>query len=124
MLLLPPFKGVSIVIRIRAGRSGFDSGQEQGLFLFATASRLALGPTQTRIQWIPGALSPEVTGLGHEVDHSPPSSAERMRGAIPPRPNVFMARCLVKHWDRFTFASTEVLKGAIMDSRGRTGSTV
>jgi hypothetical protein len=31
---------------------------QQGLviFLFATTSRLALGPTQPRIQWEPGAL--------------------------------------------------------------------
>jgi len=31
-----------------------------GLFLFATISRMALGPTQPPIQWIPWAL----TGVG------------------------------------------------------------
>jgi len=39
-------------------------------------SRLALGPTQPPIQWVPGALSLGVKQLGHEADHSPPSSAE------------------------------------------------
>jgi len=39
-------------------------------------SRLALGPTQPPIHWVPGALSQGVKQLGHEADHSPPSSAE------------------------------------------------
>jgi hypothetical protein len=37
---------------------------------------MALGPTQTPIQWIPGALSLGVKRSGREADHSPPSSAE------------------------------------------------
>jgi hypothetical protein len=36
---------------------GFDSWQGLGIFLFTIASRMALGPTQPPIQWIPGALS-------------------------------------------------------------------
>jgi hypothetical protein len=55
---------------------GFDSQWELGIFLFTTASRMALGPTQPPIQWVPGALSLEVKRPGHEADHSPPSSAE------------------------------------------------
>jgi hypothetical protein len=47
-----------------------------GLFHFATAFRLALGPTQSPIQWAAGPLMLEVKHLGHEADHSPPSSAE------------------------------------------------
>jgi hypothetical protein len=35
-----------------------------------------LGPTQFPTQWVPGALSLGVKRLGHEADHSPPSSAE------------------------------------------------
>jgi hypothetical protein len=46
-----------------------------GIFLFA-ASRMALGPTQLPIQWVPGALCLGVKWPGREADHSPPSSAE------------------------------------------------
>jgi hypothetical protein len=46
------------------------------LQLKLTASRLALGPTQPPIQWVPGALSLGVKRPEREADHSPPSSAE------------------------------------------------
>jgi hypothetical protein len=53
--------------------------------LYSTASRPALGPSQSRIQWLPGALSSGVKRQGREADHSPPSSAEVKNGrAIPP----------------------------------------
>jgi len=55
---------------------GFDSWQGLGIFLFTTASIMALGPTQPPIQWVPGALSLEVKWPWHDADHSPPSSAE------------------------------------------------
>jgi hypothetical protein len=55
---------------------GFDSWQELGTFFFTTASRKVLGPTQSPIQWVPGALSLGVKQLGCEADHSPPFSAE------------------------------------------------
>jgi hypothetical protein len=66
---------------------------------------MALGPTQPPIQWVPGAVPLGLKQLGREADHSPPSSAEvRMRGAIPLLPQyIFMAWCLVKHRDNFTF---------------------
>jgi hypothetical protein len=72
-----------------------------GIFLFTTASRTALGPTQLPIQWVPGALFLGVKGAGRESHHPPPSRAEvKMTGAIPPLPQyVFMAWCLVKHRD-------------------------
>jgi hypothetical protein len=39
------------------------------------------------VQWVPGALSPEVKRPGREVDHSPPASAEvKNSGAIPQLP--------------------------------------
>jgi len=47
-----------------------------GFLLLTTMSRLALGPTQPPIQWVPGALSMGVKQPGHKADHSPLSSAE------------------------------------------------
>jgi len=44
----------SIVTRLRAGRPDFDTRQGLGLFLFATASRSALGTTQPPSNWILG----------------------------------------------------------------------
>jgi hypothetical protein len=58
------------------GILGFDSRLCLGIFLFTTASRTALGPTQPPIQWVPGALSLGVKRPGRGSDHSPPSSAE------------------------------------------------
>jgi hypothetical protein len=57
------------------------------IFLFSTASRQALRPTQTPVQVVLGLKQP-----GHETDYSPPSSAEVKNGcAIPPLPHVLMA---------------------------------
>jgi hypothetical protein len=41
---------------LRSGRTSFDPGQGQRIFPLTSASRLALGPTQPPIQWVPGAL--------------------------------------------------------------------
>jgi hypothetical protein len=57
------------------GVLGFDSRRGLGIFLFTTASRTALWPTQPPIQWVPGDLYLGVKRLGREADHSPPSSA-------------------------------------------------
>jgi hypothetical protein len=58
------------------GVLGFDSRRGLGIFLFTTASRTVLGPTQPPIQSVPGPLSVEVKPPGREADHSPPSTAE------------------------------------------------
>jgi hypothetical protein len=54
----------------------FDSRRGLGIFLFTTASRTALEPTQPPIQLVRGALSLVVKRPGREADHSPSSSAE------------------------------------------------
>jgi hypothetical protein len=58
------------------GVLGFDFWRGMGIFLFTTASRTVLGPTQPPIQWVPGALSLGVKLPGPETNHSPPTSAE------------------------------------------------
>jgi hypothetical protein len=71
------FIGVTITIKLRAGRSrrsGFDSRRRLGIFLFATASEPAAGPTQPPIQRVPWVKRP-----GREADHSHPSSAVILR---------------------------------------------
>jgi hypothetical protein len=84
---------------------GFDSRRGLGIFLFITASRTALRPTQPRDQWVPGTISLGVERPGRESDHSPPSSAEvKMLGAVPPLPQcVFMTLWLIAHRDNFNF---------------------
>jgi len=43
--------------------------------MLAIMSKLALGPTQTSIQWVLETF-PGVKWLQHEADHSPPSSTK------------------------------------------------
>jgi hypothetical protein len=43
---------------------GFDSRYSQDIFIFSTAYRSALGPTQPPIQWEPGAISLGESGRG------------------------------------------------------------
>jgi hypothetical protein len=77
-----------------------------GIFFFTTASRPALGPTQPPIQWVPDTLSPRVKRPGRNYRHSPPSSAEfKNAWRFTSRPQqVFVAWCVVKHGDNFTFS--------------------
>jgi hypothetical protein len=84
----------------------FDSRGGLGIFLFTTASRTALGPTQPPIQWAPGALFLMVKRPGREADHSPPSSAEikecvELYFHSPNTPSWRGAQ--LKHRDHFTF---------------------
>jgi hypothetical protein len=89
------------------GVLGFDSRRGLGIFLFTTASRMALGPTQPPIQWEPGALSLGVKRPGREADHSPPSSTE-----VKERVELYLHSpgthswrgAQLKHRDNFTFA--------------------
>jgi hypothetical protein len=56
--------------------SRFRFPEGLGIFLFTTASRMALGPTNLPILWISGALSLGLKRPGREADNSPPSSTE------------------------------------------------
>jgi hypothetical protein len=78
--------------------------QGLGIFLF-TMSRTALVSTQPPIHWVPGALSLGVHQPGCEADHSPPPSAEvKNAWSYTSTPQyIFMAWCLIKHRDNFTF---------------------
>jgi hypothetical protein len=87
---------------------GFDSRLGLGIFLFITVSRTALGPTQPPTQWVPGSLSLWVKRPGREADNSPPFSAEVNNAwnyTSTPQ-YVFMAWCLVKRRENFTFTFT------------------
>jgi hypothetical protein len=52
------------------------AGAVMEFFLFATASRPAVGPTQSPIQGVLGAVSTAVKRPGREANHSPLSNAE------------------------------------------------
>jgi hypothetical protein len=94
----------------RGSRVRFPRGLE--IFLFTTTSRTALGPTQPPIQWVPGALSLGVKQPGREADHSPPSSTEVKECVelyLHSPQYAFMAWCLVKHRDNFTFTQAMYL---------------
>jgi hypothetical protein len=57
------------------------------VILSSTASRLALDPTQSPMQWVPGDLSPGVKRPGREADHSSPFRVDvKNGGTIPPLP--------------------------------------
>jgi hypothetical protein len=68
--------GIALGYGWTIGVLGFDSWQGLGIFLFTTASRTALEPTQPPIQWVTGTLSLELKQRGREADHLPPTSAK------------------------------------------------
>jgi hypothetical protein len=68
-------------------------------FLFVTASRQALRPTQLLTQWTPRALTSGVKRPERETDHSPLFSAEvKNASSFTPFPHyAFMVWCFIKH---------------------------
>jgi hypothetical protein len=94
---------VSTVTRLWFLGPGFVSRQKKNFFLFSTVSKTAVEPTQSPMKWVL-----EVTVLGCEADHSPPSRAE-VKNAwryTSTSSYVFVARCFVKHRDNITFPLT------------------
>jgi hypothetical protein len=83
----------------------FDSRWGLRIFLFTTASRTALGPTQPPTQWVPRAISLGVEWQGRETDHSPQctNKVKNVRSYTSTPQYAFMAWCLVKHRDNFNF---------------------
>jgi hypothetical protein len=76
---------------------GFEFWWGLEIFLFTTTARMALGPTQPPIQWIPGALSLGAKWLGHEADHSLSSSADKNMWSYTSTPQyASMAWCSVE----------------------------
>jgi hypothetical protein len=89
------------------GVLGFDSRRGLGIFLFTTASRTALGPTQPFIQWVPDALPLGVKRFGREANHSPPSSSD-VKECVElclnsPSTSSWRGVQVKKHRDNFTF---------------------
>jgi hypothetical protein len=92
-------------------RGVLDSRQGLGVFLFATASRPVLGPTQTPIQWVPRALSLKVKRPGPEADHSPPSIAmvkECVELYLHSLDTPSGGGAQLKHRDNFTFSTLRI----------------
>jgi hypothetical protein len=58
------------------GRGRSTSPYRVKNFLFSMLFRPALGPIQSPMHWVTGALSSGVKWPGREADHSPPTSAE------------------------------------------------
>jgi hypothetical protein len=81
------------------GLDGRGTIPGRGKRVCTTVSRPPVGPTQSHIQWIPGAKQ-----SGREAVHSPPPSAEvKNGGSTPPRLHTSSWRDaqLMKHRDTF-----------------------
>jgi hypothetical protein len=107
-----PVWAVRPIERKRASRDSsvgiateFKFRQGQEISLCPTAYRLALGPNQPPIQWVPGCLSLWVKRPAREAD--PPSSGEiKNGGAVPllPYTSSWRGAQLIKYRDNFTFS--------------------
>jgi hypothetical protein len=103
VLSIGNFFGINLILNIvlqrlvtgwMIGVLWFHSRRWLGIFLFTTASRTTLGPTQPPIQWVPGDLSLGGGGKAAEAWSRPlPSSADvKISTAILPLPNT-PSRC-------------------------------
>jgi hypothetical protein len=98
---------VSIVTRLRPGRLGFNSRQEKWWESLSSPPRphRPWAPPSQCLSW---GFIPEVKRPGREAGHSPPFSADvkNVWGYASTPPYVFMAWCLIKHKENFTFTFT------------------
>jgi hypothetical protein len=75
------------------------------MFLFTTASRTAVGPTQPPIQRVPGVVFLGAYRPRREAEHSPPSNAEVKEGVelyLHFQCALMAGAKLKKHRDNFT----------------------
>jgi hypothetical protein len=71
------------------GRDSVPDG-DKVFVLYSSASRSAVGPTQSAIHRVSGTLSPGIKRPGCDADHLQPSTAEAKNGGvITPLPNMF-----------------------------------
>jgi hypothetical protein len=68
--------GVALTKDWKTERSGLDSRQGKRIFPLPSVSRLALGPTQPTVQWVPGSFPQGKVQPGRDADHAPPSSVK------------------------------------------------
>jgi hypothetical protein len=62
-------------------------------------------PTQPRVQWVSGPISPGIKRRGREADTvtSIQSQGQELCSYTPTPPHVLMAWYLIKHMDNFTW---------------------
>jgi hypothetical protein len=96
---------VGIALGYRLDDRGSRVRLPAGAGNFSLHHRVQNGSGAHPAPWVPGALSLGVKRPGREADHSPPSSAKvKNTWSYTSTPQyVFMAWCLVKHRDNFTF---------------------
>jgi hypothetical protein len=87
--IIPPSTSRDSTVSIATGYQldgrGLIPSKGKRFPLYSAASRLAVGLTQSLIQWVPGALCQGVKWSGRKADHLPPSSDEaKNNGAITP----------------------------------------
>jgi hypothetical protein len=68
-------------LRYRLNDRGSIPGRAMDFFLFITASKSVLEPTQPPIQLVSGILFPGVKWPGREANHSPPPSTAEVKNA-------------------------------------------
>jgi len=106
------------VTRLRVGRPGFESRQGQEFGVQTSSGTLPSSyPAGTAV------FSSGIKPPGREADHSPPSSdqVKIAWGHTSILPCVFMARCLVKDRDNFTFCLTDLMQ-SVGGNRAQNGS--
>jgi hypothetical protein len=80
---------------LRIGGSGFDSRQEQEMFLFSTEFIGFSGPIQPPLRWVVGAVFPEIKRPMRQADYTLPSTSSSEvtnEKAIPPFPHTSSCR--------------------------------